>query len=217
VPPAQKIALACAFGRTVKEQVNTPLYVTRRYRRSGIFGRDDNQLGGVPVALTLGQLWHTLRGRFSMYDAARCTRGLDCLRSYCAEWDENLRTFKRTPKHDWASHGADAFRYLAMAWREPMQAEDEKPDPIKELLKPKTLDQVWEEYTHERIDAGGPHRLVDAKVQLKALLSFPVIELAEAADVTAPSGPRSAPERVSLGWRGPNNLFVQLKTTPRVL
>jgi hypothetical protein len=50
-----------------------------------------------------------------------------------------------------------------------------------------------------------------------ALLSLPVIELAEAADVTAPSGPRSAPERVSLGWRGPNNLFVQLKTTPRVL
>lgn len=36
-----------------------------RYRRSGIFGRDDNQLGGIPVALTLQQLdtvlhWGTL-------------------------------------------------------------------------------------------------------------------------------------------------------------
>jgi hypothetical protein len=40
-----------------------------------------------------------------------------------------------------------------MAWREPMQAEDEKPDPIKELLKPKTLDQCWQEYTDEMIDA----------------------------------------------------------------
>jgi hypothetical protein len=29
------------------------------------------------------------------------------------------RTFKRTPKHDWASHAADAFRYLSLAWREP--------------------------------------------------------------------------------------------------
>jgi hypothetical protein len=36
-----------------------------------------NQLGGVPVALTLGQLSHTLRGRFSMYDAARRARALD--------------------------------------------------------------------------------------------------------------------------------------------
>jgi hypothetical protein len=38
-----------------------------RYRRSGIFGRDDNQLGGVPVALTLQQLSSTLRERVLMY------------------------------------------------------------------------------------------------------------------------------------------------------
>jgi hypothetical protein len=62
---------------------------------------------------------------YAYFDATRCGRGLECLRSYCAEWDENLRTFKRTPKHDWASHGADAFRYLAMSWQEP----DVAPEP----------------------------------------------------------------------------------------
>ena len=50
-----------------------------------------------------------------------------------------MRTFKKTPKHYWSSHAADAFRNLSMASREPRQAEDERPDPIKELLKPKTL------------------------------------------------------------------------------
>jgi phage terminase large subunit len=54
------------------------------------------------------------------FDAARCARGLECLQSYQAEWDENLRTYKKTPKHDWSSHAADAWRYLSVAWREPI-------------------------------------------------------------------------------------------------
>jgi hypothetical protein len=41
-------------------------------------------------------------------------RGLDVLRNYRAEWDEQRRTLKSTPTHDWSSHGADAFRMLAV-------------------------------------------------------------------------------------------------------
>ena len=41
-----------------------------RYRRSGIFGRNDNQLGGVPVALTLQQLDTSLHDRLIMYSPA---------------------------------------------------------------------------------------------------------------------------------------------------
>ena len=29
-----------------------------------------------------------------------------------------VQTFRDRPLHDWASHGADAFRYLAMGLRE---------------------------------------------------------------------------------------------------
>ena len=90
----------------------------------------------------------------TVIDAARCQRGIECLRAYCAEWDEQLRTFRKTPKHDWASHGADAFRYLAMAWREPMVADEEKPNPIAELLKPRTWDEVWQMHVEEQIDLG---------------------------------------------------------------
>ena len=50
-----------------------------RYKRSGIFGRNDNQLGGVPVALTLQQLSSTLRDRLTMYSTAIkfCSAGAD--------------------------------------------------------------------------------------------------------------------------------------------
>jgi hypothetical protein len=39
---------------------------------------------------------------------------LDCLRWYQREWDEKSQDFRNRPLHDWSSHGADAFRYLAM-------------------------------------------------------------------------------------------------------
>jgi hypothetical protein len=41
-----------------------------RYRRSGLFGRDDHQLGGVPVALAIQQLHVTLDEKLLMYSTA---------------------------------------------------------------------------------------------------------------------------------------------------
>jgi hypothetical protein len=52
------------------------------------------------------------------FDAAACARGLEALRHYRCEWDERRQTFREQPLHDWSSHAADAFRYLAMGLRE---------------------------------------------------------------------------------------------------
>ena len=52
-------------------------------------------------------------------DATRCEKGIEILRSYCYEWSEEKRTFTTTPKHDFASHGASAFRTLALSWKPP--------------------------------------------------------------------------------------------------
>ncbi len=52
------------------------------------------------------------------FDREKCKDGLEALRQYRTDFDEKLRTFKDKPRHDWASHSADAFRYLAMAYRE---------------------------------------------------------------------------------------------------
>jgi len=45
-------------------------------------------------------------------------RGLLALKNYKKEFDNKNNTFKLQPKHDWASHGADAFRYLAISYSE---------------------------------------------------------------------------------------------------
>lgn len=59
----------------------------------------------------------------SWFDEVKCRAGLEALQSY--RWEENTRLdeFRPTPVHDWASHGADAYRMFAVADREP------KPDP----------------------------------------------------------------------------------------
>ena len=61
------------------------------------------------------------------FDERKCKDGLRALRRYHREFDDKRRTFKPRPVHDWASHAADAFRYLAMGmdriWHE-------KPTPL---------------------------------------------------------------------------------------
>lgn len=46
-------------------------------------------------------------------------RGLASLRAYEREWVAKSGTWRASPKHNWASHGADAFRYLALGLKEP--------------------------------------------------------------------------------------------------
>ena len=67
--------------------------------------------------LTIASAW---------FDAAKCYDGLEALRAYRADYDEKAKVFQDRPKHDWSSHGADAARYMALAWRE-MQPEKPKP------------------------------------------------------------------------------------------
>lgn len=48
-------------------------------------------------------------------DENRCAQGLNALKSYHKEFDDKKRIYKERPTHDWSSHGADAFRYLALS------------------------------------------------------------------------------------------------------
>jgi hypothetical protein len=49
------------------------------------------------------------------FDAEKCARGIDALKLYRAEYDDKLQALRPRPVHDWTSHAADAFRYLALA------------------------------------------------------------------------------------------------------
>lgn len=48
------------------------------------------------------------------FDKVKCSRGIDALQSYHKEWNDKMKDYKSNPAHDWSSHGADAFRYLAV-------------------------------------------------------------------------------------------------------
>ena len=50
------------------------------------------------------------------FDAEKCERGIDCLKQYHREWNEGNLSWNGRPKHDWASHGADAARYFAVGF-----------------------------------------------------------------------------------------------------
>ena len=40
--------------------------------------------------------------------------GVECLQNYRRVFNEKINAFQNRPLHDWSSHGADAFRYLAL-------------------------------------------------------------------------------------------------------
>lgn len=60
-----------------------------------------------------------------------CEPGLEALAQYRREWDDDKKCFSNNPVHDWTSHPADAFRYLAQAWRAQKQPELPKDELIK--------------------------------------------------------------------------------------
>tara|TARA_E500000081_G_scaffold43702_1_gene47100 strand:+ start:5233 stop:6492 length:1260 start_codon:yes stop_codon:yes gene_type:complete len=61
------------------------------------------------------------------FDEEKCNRGVEALRQYRREFDEKNKTWRGRPLHDWTSHGADAWRYLAVGkqtqtnWGEPIR------------------------------------------------------------------------------------------------
>lgn len=51
-------------------------------------------------------------------DTAMCYEGVEALRAYRREYDERTKTYRDNPLHDWASNGADSFRYLSLVARQ---------------------------------------------------------------------------------------------------
>lgn len=49
-----------------------------------------------------------------VFDEVGTEEGVNCLESYRKEWNDKLGCWRDSPLHDWSSHGADAFRYLAV-------------------------------------------------------------------------------------------------------
>lgn len=59
-----------------------------------------------------------------VFDAEKCAAGIDALGWYHEKFDE-ARNIGLGPEHDWASHGADAFGLMCVAYVPPYHSEDE--------------------------------------------------------------------------------------------
>ena len=81
-------------------------------------------------------------------------RLLECLRQYQREYDDDRKCFRDKPRHDWTSHGSDAWRYLSIAWSEEEKALP-KDDTIKGLFVGQTdvsLNDLWK---HNKVKTAG--------------------------------------------------------------
>jgi phage terminase large subunit len=55
------------------------------------------------------------------FDEVKCADGLQALRHYRYDIDKETSTYSRNPVHDWSSHAADAWRYLAVGMKTPQE------------------------------------------------------------------------------------------------
>ncbi|MDZ7355888.1 MAG: hypothetical protein ONB55_22435 [candidate division KSB1 bacterium] len=84
-------------------------------------GRYGGRLGEFRIAPRLDKVeqWQALRATLavSWMDEGRCAEGLEALRHYHREWDDEGKRFVERAVHDWSSHAVDGALTLAVAWR----------------------------------------------------------------------------------------------------
>lgn len=62
----------------------------------------------------------------SWFDGEKCARGIQALKNYERKWDSKNKIYQSRPLHNWASHGADAFRTAAMGMSDTGTTEEDR-------------------------------------------------------------------------------------------
>lgn len=119
-------------GKSVIEQLGAGL----GWKNMDIVPMLDIQDGIQAARRALVQTW---------FDEAKCYEGLEALRQYQREYDEEKKAFRERPRHDWTSHPADAYRMLAVAWQKeaPPKPKADEPRYIGIPHNTATLDDLW--------------------------------------------------------------------------
>jgi hypothetical protein len=85
----------------------SPAQVMRDLRwQVDVLPRTNDKLVDIDAArMILNKCW---------FDKNRCKDGIEALKQYRKEYDENRKVFKSRPLHDWSSNAADAFMQFAV-------------------------------------------------------------------------------------------------------
>ncbi len=88
-----------------------------------------------------------------LIDADKCFHGIEALRAYSRKYNELTKSFSHEPLHNWASDGADAFRYFCLVVRE-VVAMERSPvivtEPTAPLMTTYTLEDLHAERARMR-------------------------------------------------------------------
>lgn len=84
------------------------------------------------------------------FHASNCEKGIEGLRAWQFEWNEETQAFSRQPKHDWASHDGDGYSYGCQVMQGlPPPKEEPKPEPlhsnwtVNDIVKLTQPDRKW--------------------------------------------------------------------------
>lgn len=79
------------------------------------------------------------------FNETNCQRGLDGLRAWSFEYDEEKKIFSSDPLHDWASHDGDGFSYGCEIMQQ-VAPPPKAPDPMRGIVvgaNTVTMDELW--------------------------------------------------------------------------
>jgi len=79
------------------------------------------------------------------FHATKCEQGLNGLRAWSFEYDEEKKTFSSEPLHDWASHDGDGYSYgcLVMKQAEPPPPKDPPIRGVAVGVPSVSLEELW--------------------------------------------------------------------------
>jgi hypothetical protein len=92
-----------ATGKTLAQQLRE-----LGRKRVRVLGQADVEPGIEAARRLFARCW---------FDEGKTRRLVDALSQYRRAWNPATQSYADRPLHDWTSHGADAFRYLAMGLR----------------------------------------------------------------------------------------------------
>jgi phage terminase large subunit len=98
-----------------------------RFETLKLLGRKPKRIAKVSVADGINAARQTIK--LATFDRTRCEVGIEGLKAYRREWDDERKTFLDNPVKDWAEHVGSAFRYLGLAWRDVQETAPPKPKP----------------------------------------------------------------------------------------
>ena len=136
--PHDARAKSLQTGRSVVEQLASALDV----KKLAVVPDIGLQSGIQAVRLMLPRVY---------FDGEKCHDGIEALRQYQREYDEDKKAYRSSPRHDWTSHPADAFRMLAVSWQEQSDKSPANLEPKPLMVGPQntvTLNDMWQ--VHDR-------------------------------------------------------------------